>query len=322
MILEFVHNSEGFIRYYGASDHYHFYHVKDLLGNIRETYIHPEAGYKECMERTQYYPSGLPWVERYSNSDGAHPYKYNGKEFVEMHGLDEYDSKARWYYPAICRTTTMDPLAETYYPTSPYVWCGNNPIRFVDPDGRIVIAVDEVAQNRILGTLSYTERGYVNFNKNGQLNINRLDLCTSTSHNMNALKALTKSEVTYNFLVQDKSSNGQTDMKRAGGVTEMYGAESNPSPAPMLVTIISGDHLVGEDAVRNMAHEAFGHAYMYEIKNKDAYEASHHYKIDLNKSYIDNDGNFNLVTIDTNTELQEYINKATTEALENYNDKR
>jgi hypothetical protein len=43
---------------------------------------------------------------------------------------------------------------------------------------------------------------------------------------------------------------------------------------------------------------------------------------DLNKSYIDNDGNFNLVTIDTNTELQEYINKATTEALENYNDKR
>jgi len=51
-----------------------------------------------------------------------------------------------------------------------------------------------------------------------QLNIDRLNLCTSTSHNMNALKALTKSEVTYNFLVQDKSSNGQTDMKIAGGV--------------------------------------------------------------------------------------------------------
>ena len=32
-----------------------------------------------------------------------------------MHGLDEYDSKARWYYPAICRTTTMDPLAEKDY---------------------------------------------------------------------------------------------------------------------------------------------------------------------------------------------------------------
>ena len=152
--IKFVHNSEGFIRYYGASEHYHFYHVKDLLGNIRETYIHPEAGYKECMERTQYYPSGLPWIERYSNLEGAHPWKYNGKEFVEMHGLDEYDSKARWYYPAICRTTTMDPLAETYYGTSPYAWCGNNPIRNIDPDGRKIIIASDVIDH-FLGVLGF-----------------------------------------------------------------------------------------------------------------------------------------------------------------------
>ena len=81
----------------------------------------------------QYYPSSLLWAEAAGASE--QPWKYNGKEFVEMHGLDEYDSKARWYYPAICRTTTMDPLAEKYYSTSPYAWCGNNPVRFVDPDG-------------------------------------------------------------------------------------------------------------------------------------------------------------------------------------------
>ena len=113
----------------------HHYHIKDHLGNVRETYIHPEANYKECVERTQYYPSGLPWVERQSDGFTEQPWKYNSKEFVEMHGLDEYDSKARWYYPAICRTTTMDPLAEKYYSTSPYAWCGNNPIRNIDPDG-------------------------------------------------------------------------------------------------------------------------------------------------------------------------------------------
>ena len=317
--IEFVHNPEGYIRYNNMNEHYHFYYIKDHLGNVRETYKIPNADTKECVQRMLYYPSGLPWAASAGASE--QPWKYNGKEFVEMHGLDEYDSEARWYYPAICRTTTMDPLAETYYGTSPYAWCGNNPIRNIDPDGRIVIAVDEVAQNRILGTLSYTERGYVNFNKNGQLNIDRLDLCTSTSHNMNALKALTKSEVTYNFLVQDKSSNGQTDMKRAGGVTEMYGAESNPSPDPMLVTIISGDHLVGEDAVRNMAHEAFGHAYMYELKNKNAHDASHHYEVDSNQSYIDDNGEWVLIFIDTNTELQKHINEAITEASKNYKDK-
>lgn len=30
----------------------------------------------------------------------------------------------------------MDPLAEKYYDVSPYAWCGNNPVKFVDPDGK------------------------------------------------------------------------------------------------------------------------------------------------------------------------------------------
>ena len=134
--IEFVHNPEGYIRYLTAEEHYHFYYIKDLLGNVRETYVHPEVGYKECIQRMQYYPSGLPWAETAGASE--QPWKYNGKEFVEMHSLDEYDSKARWYYPAICRTTTMDPLAEKYYPTSPYAWCGNNPVNMMDPDGRYI----------------------------------------------------------------------------------------------------------------------------------------------------------------------------------------
>ena len=61
--------------------------------------------------------------------------KYNGKEFVEMHGLDEYDSKARWYIPGSVRTPTMDPHCENYFDTSPYAWCGNNPVSRIDPDG-------------------------------------------------------------------------------------------------------------------------------------------------------------------------------------------
>ena len=124
-----------------------FYYIKDLWGNVRETYVHPEAGYKECVQRMQYYPSGLPWLEEFGASE--QPWKYNSKEFVEMHGLDEYDSEARWYYPAICRTTTMDPLAEQYYSTSPYAWCGNNPVRFVDPEGMEVVIRDSVSDTEV-----------------------------------------------------------------------------------------------------------------------------------------------------------------------------
>ena len=109
----------------------------DLQGNIKtlERWVYSLDGpvSEGLLQRTQYYPSGLPW--NLCTETNFYPYRYNGKEFVEMHGLDEYDSQARWYYPAIMRTTTMDPLCEEYPDISPYAWCGNNPVKYVDPDG-------------------------------------------------------------------------------------------------------------------------------------------------------------------------------------------
>ena len=67
--------------------------------------------------------------------------KYNGKEFIEAHGLNEYDSQARMYYAPIMRTITMDSMAEQYYHISPYAWCGNNPMAFVDPEGMVTIFI-------------------------------------------------------------------------------------------------------------------------------------------------------------------------------------
>lgn len=138
--IKYVNNLEGHIRYLGQEEHYHFYYIKDHLGNIRETYAHVGSNHKDCIQRLQYYPSGLPWNMNLHISD--HPYKYNGKEFVEMHGLDEYDSHARWYYPALARTTTMDPHCEEYYPISPYAWCGNNFVNVMDPTGRDTVYFD------------------------------------------------------------------------------------------------------------------------------------------------------------------------------------
>ena len=91
------------------------------------------GGAGSTIQRTQYYPSGLPWAE--GTGASVQNKKYNGKEFIEAHGLDEYDSQARMYYPAIMRTTTIDPLAEKYYHISSYAWCGNNPVNRVDLDG-------------------------------------------------------------------------------------------------------------------------------------------------------------------------------------------
>ena len=62
--------------------------------------------------------------------------KYNGKEWVEAFGYDNYLYGARDYYSAIGRFTVVDPFAEKYAHISPYAYCANNPIKYVDPDGR------------------------------------------------------------------------------------------------------------------------------------------------------------------------------------------
>jgi len=122
-----IHNAEG---YYQNGSLY--YYRKDHLGNNREVW---NATQNQTVQVTNYYPSGLVWVYEDEHTPAVQPYKYNGKEFIEMYGLDEYDSQARYYYPAIARTTTPDPLAEIYYSTSPYAWCANNFVRFIDPTG-------------------------------------------------------------------------------------------------------------------------------------------------------------------------------------------
>jgi len=83
------------------------------------------------------------------------PFKYNGKELDMMHGLNTYDYGARQYYSALPVWDRVDPLAEKYRETSPYVYCTNNPVNKFDPDGRDGVATVDVNNKTIVITQNF-----------------------------------------------------------------------------------------------------------------------------------------------------------------------
>jgi hypothetical protein len=53
---------------------------------------------------------------------------------------------ARFYNPVIGRWNSIDPLSEETRRFSRYVYCGNNPIKFVDPEGMFFNEYEVVVQ--------------------------------------------------------------------------------------------------------------------------------------------------------------------------------
>ncbi|MDR6405878.1 MULTISPECIES: DUF6443 domain-containing protein [Chryseobacterium] len=156
MRLRIIPTSEG---YYDALREKYFYNYTDHLGNVRMSYsdadgngvVTGDIAVTNCQDTpdgqvcenyiitgevegvSNYYPFGLLHNSQLNDFNNVYQYKYNGKELQET-GM--YDYGARFYMPDVGRWGVVDPLAEKYTSWSPYNYTVNNPVLFVDPDGR------------------------------------------------------------------------------------------------------------------------------------------------------------------------------------------
>ena len=125
------------------------YFVRDRLGSVRS--VADEDG--NVLQQNLYYAWGGAWGD-VCTAPGFQSYKYCGKYLDRKHGLDLYDYGARLYDPAAAFWTSPDPLCEKYYNISPYAFCNNNPVTFIDPDGRFIDTAWDAA-NVAMGVTSF-----------------------------------------------------------------------------------------------------------------------------------------------------------------------
>ena len=116
---------------------YHFF-VTDHLGSVRT--VMDEDG--KVAHTVHYYPFGEEFGSENEADSIEQPYRFNAKEDQSFTGVPLLDYGARFYNPALARWTTLDPLAEKYYSVSPYAFCNNNPVRFIDFDGMAIYHIN------------------------------------------------------------------------------------------------------------------------------------------------------------------------------------
>jgi len=233
MKLSFIPTAEGF---YDALRSIYYYNYTDHLGNIRLKYSDADGDGvvkgdtnkycdnvppdQPCMpgttigdieEVTDYYPFGMMHKNMmFYDFNNAYQYKYNGKELQET-GM--YDYGARFYMPDIGRWGVVDPLAETSRRWSTYTYAYNNPINFIDPDGREGTGwglkdnewkfVDGMQK----GDTAYQQGGYTDFRADGSTEPN-VEITNSTAENTGMTYLGFNGETSY----MPADSNGSTGM--------------------------------------------------------------------------------------------------------------
>ena len=241
--LESVSGPEG--RVYALSDggYSDTWFVRDYLGSVRAVVdiTDPDASNLPdvILHRSDYLPSGVAFSPAAYSSASANSgipqssldrWRFNGKP-EQVSGLCDtglLDYGARFYDPYVVRWTTADPMAVNYPGTSPYSFCGGDPVNYIDPEGMVVIPKGMDELNIIRNTIPESDREYIQFNANGQIDAVLLSSHESFSNNYQLLKELVTSDLMINVEIvsaktaQDNDGNVYVEKLSYNGIDEYF----------------------------------------------------------------------------------------------------
>ncbi|SEL98619.1 DUF6443 domain-containing protein [Parapedobacter koreensis] len=272
-VLTVIHMEEGRILPGGAGTYQ--YVLKDHQGNNRVVFSPGSAN----IQKTDYYPFG----KHYQSGTILSPkdrYLYNGKELQDVTGYVDYG--ARFYDPFIGRWGSVDPLADSMRRYTPYNYAFDNPMRFIDPDGRLALPPNEYAYNATTGEYTYVS----------DLGGNEFDVV----HYTDGKSVVDQSHVEYSYVIGspygDKGQRAGVGLwnapKHSGATTAVY-PESYFIGGTAAAKAVSyfGAKLIGRFAAKT------GGKYLYHYTSKEAAQSISQQGLKVGRdgfSYLTNKG--------------------------------
>jgi hypothetical protein len=227
----------------------------------------------------------------------------------------------------------VDRFTEKYPNMTPYQFSGLNPLGNIDVNGDSLQAVQTEAQQMIKNTLTKEDASYLQFNKEGTVNMDLLNSHDSESGNFNNIKEIANSDLWMDVKVDDeyqakdnqgnlkdpyKMSYQEADPFFADPTGETLNGTTTGEAGYMGKTLLPGIGTSGENSPDNKIHIIIN-KHMSEAARAEMYshEANGHGLMFMRSRNREQSGHIYKGSTDINQPLRQLIIKSKMETVKN-----
>ena len=181
-------------------------------------YASPDGDGRSCGISTTRSPAQT-LSNHYSLIPAHSSHTFSAKERDSETGLSYFG--ARYYSSDLSIWLSVDPMSDKYPSLSPYVYCANNPVKLVDPNGEAFVGVDGENVD-----VSQDKNGKISVGDNASEDLKRMASMINSSGSKTAAKQfmkLSRNECKIHFQID----RGKGDGRRIG-YHQAHDEQGNP----------------------------------------------------------------------------------------------